>query len=359
MFRKILVLTLSLLGLFSTQALDCTNEHMNKICTSTLVEQCYSCDHNTLNLDSLCVPVFAENEFVGDLLDHFPVSDWNCTLYRTETNHNYETLSIFKRGDRVKTLNAVNLRDRGCGTKLRTSNSGEEFQILADSSYDCCFSGCFNWVPIKDSAGRIYWVASELLVLSSSGTWSEYVPIPSGINPGLSSASANYKWMMSTLGSPGCEMSAACFSCGCKLSNDRINSKLVSEDVGPFRVYALRPFVDALTRVFTRVQRDNPSLYQSLSSAGALCCRPIKKSDGTAGSSYSNHSWGVAIDIKIDGELDRRGDGMTQRGLLELSKYMNDEKIWWAAGYVGGAEDAMHFEVSKEALDDWIGRGML
>ena len=123
-------------------------------------------------------------------------------------------------------------------------------------------------------------------------------------------------FMMSTLGSPGCEMSAACFSCGCKLSNDRINSNLVSEDVGPFRVYALRPFVDALTRVFTRVQRDNPSLYQSLSSAGALCCRPIKKRDGTAGSSYSNHSWGVAIDIKIDGELDRRGDGMTQRGLL-------------------------------------------
>lgn len=242
----------------------------------------------------------------------------------------------------------------------------DEERVLDETDYICVPAFTNNYERALEEFSNTEWNCTvyrpymNLNDMKLEGVnWADYVPIPSDINPGLTSASANYKWMMDTLGSPGCEMSASCFSCSCGVNNKRISSRLTVMDVGPFKVYALAPFAKALKRAFRRVRDENPSLYESVSSAGAMCCRPIKKSDGTPGKYYSNHSWGLAIDIKIYGVLDRRGDGMTQKGLLELSKYMNEEGLWWAAGYVGGAEDAMHFEVSKEALDDWIAKGML
>lgn len=72
-----------------------------------------------------------------------------------------------------------------------------------------------------------------------------------------------------------------------------------------------------------------------------LCCRLVRGSRQTA----SNHSWGVAIDLKIDGELDRPGDGFVQSGLLRAYRFFHEEGWYWGAGF--RREDAMHFELAE------------
>jgi hypothetical protein len=51
-----------------------------------------------------------------------------------------------------------------------------------------------------------------------------------------------------------------------------------------------------------------------------------------AGSSWSNHSWGVAVDFYFGTSIDPRGDGKTQYGLLLIAPFFAKEKLYWAAG---------------------------
>jgi hypothetical protein len=74
---------------------------------------------------------------------------------------------------------------------------------------------------------------------------------------------------------------------------------------------------------------------------------------------FSNHSWGTAIDITINGALDPRGNGTTQLGLLRLHPYFKAEKFYWGAGFSGGFEDSMHFEASEELIREWQREGRL
>jgi D-alanyl-D-alanine carboxypeptidase len=76
---------------------------------------------------------------------------------------------------------------------------------------------------------------------------------------------------------------------------------------------------------------------------------------------YSNHSWGAAIDIKINNQLDSISDGKTQLGLLELYPYFREAGWYWGAVFNRGKmkDDSMHFEASKELLDDWKKQGLL
>jgi hypothetical protein len=99
--------------------------------------------------------------------------------------------------------------------------------------------------------------------------------------------------------------------------------------------------------------------YLSVKTAGGMCCRPIKHSDGTAGSSWSNHSWGVAADFFFGPNMDPRGDGKTQYGLAVMAPFFQKEKLYWAAGYGGSSEDAMHFEASQSLITSWVASGVL
>ena len=73
--------------------------------------------------------------------------------------------------------------------------------------------------------------------------------------------------------------------------------------------------------------------------------------------SISNHSWGTAIDIKLQNRLDGFGDGGTQFGLLILAELFNEEGWYWGATY--NREDSMHFEVGVETLRAWALAGSL
>jgi hypothetical protein len=62
--------------------------------------------------------------------------------------------------------------------------------------------------------------------------------------------------------------------------NLRSTSSSPQYAVIPFRVTMVKPAMDALQRIFSKVKAANPDLYAAVKTAGALCCRPIKKADG-------------------------------------------------------------------------------
>ncbi|UOF77583.1 D/-alanyl-D/-alanine carboxypeptidase [Caudoviricetes sp.] len=128
-------------------------------------------------------------------------------------------------------------------------------------------------------------------------------------------------------------------------------SRFVTEDVGPFKVTGHRLAVALLRRSLAKVKTKNLELYQALSSAGMLCVRRVRGSK----SLLSNHGLGLAIDFKLNGVLDPRGDDKVQRGLLELYAILKGDGWYWGAEF--GIEDAMHFEVSAEVVMSWVRSG--
>lgn len=153
--------------------------------------------------------------------------------------------------------------------------------------------------------------------------------------------------MLGLIGAPRGSYDQTCRS----PTNSRIAQMMVTADFGPFRATGLKPAVETLHQIMAQIKRDHRDVHDRLSSAGMLCCRKVR---GSA-TAISNHSWGTAIDLKIDGKLDRRGDGRTQRGLLEIYKAFNDHGFYWGAAF--RTEDAMHFEASEQLIRQWAAEG--
>ncbi|MEX0285063.1 MAG: M15 family metallopeptidase [Paracoccaceae bacterium] len=167
------------------------------------------------------------------------------------------------------------------------------------------------------------------------------------VNKGLTVAGSRY--MVEKLGLPRANLGDDCQP----MTNEALKDQLVLEDVGPIRVRMLRPAAESLARVFAKVQRADPDLYARIKSSGSLCVRNIR---GTT-NRPSNHSFGLALDMNIDGHLDNFTDGKTQLGLTIMADFFHAEGWIWGAGF--RREDSMHFEVSKELLDRWLSDGSL
>ncbi|MBW4599868.1 MAG: M15 family metallopeptidase [Calothrix sp. FI2-JRJ7] len=190
----------------------------------------------------------------------------------------------------------------------------------------------------------------EQIETRSSTTQIDYIrleptPKKESINQGLTSPSPQY--MKAVLGVPG----ALTENCS-PVTNSHLSKLIVTEDVGPFKVRGLKPAVGALKRIFGTVKQKNPELYSQLRTAGMLCVRKVR-----GGSNFSNHSWGIAIDIKIKQKLDKRGDNKTQRGLKALYPYFHQENFYWGAAFP--TEDSMHFEASKQLIAKWKREGRI
>ncbi|MBW4542035.1 MAG: M15 family metallopeptidase [Myxacorys chilensis ATA2-1-KO14] len=166
-------------------------------------------------------------------------------------------------------------------------------------------------------------------------------PSRATINQNLTSPDADL--MIKLLGKPG-RLTENCSD----LTNPQIKRLIVTRNVGPLKATGLKPAIAALDRIFAQVKRDKPELYRQIGTAGMLCVRKVR-----GGSNFSNHSWGTAIDIKINRKLDKRGDGKTQVGLNELYPYFHREGFYWGAGYSRAREDSMHFEASEELMRRW------
>ena len=134
-------------------------------------------------------------------------------------------------------------------------------------------------------------------------------------------------------------------------TNTRIAQMMETAKFGPFNATGLRPAVATLKAIMADIEAEKPAIHSSLTTAGMLCCRLVR---GSA-TAISNHSWGTAIDLKIDGRLDARGDNRTQKGLLEIAPIFNRHKFFWGAAFP--TQDCMHFEASEQLIHQWAAEG--
>jgi hypothetical protein len=155
--------------------------------------------------------------------------------------------------------------------------------------------------------------------------------------------------MLQVLGNPRGNYSSECQP----PENRLLRNLLVRRSVGPFRVQGIRPAVDTLERILADVKAAEPDVHARLGNVGMLCCRFVRGST----SAISNHSWGTAIDLTVDGVLDTRGNNRAQRGLMQIHKHFNAHGFFWGVAFP--TEDAMHFEASDQLIRQWHQQGML
>jgi len=165
------------------------------------------------------------------------------------------------------------------------------------------------------------------------------VPLParSDINTGLSPAT-QYT-MIHTLGVPG----KPTRDCG-PITNQRLRSQIFHHQFNNFGIEGWRPGVELFKRAMDDVYHEDRELHASIGTAGMLCCRLVR-----GGSNMSNHSWGTAIDITINGKLIPLGSTVCYVGLLKLYRYMHRYGFYWSAG-LPGRKDAMHFELAEQMI---------
>lgn len=178
--------------------------------------------------------------------------------------------------------------------------------------------------------------------------YSELEDINWSINDGLHSAHG--KFVESLLGSP---------------TSDKVRLLTRFEDVGPFKVEGLIPAIDSLKQILAVVKNKYPDLYPRLTHDGMRVVRKISNS-----SSKSLHSWGIAIDIRVDKVKDVRFNDQALYGLTLIAPIFHDHGWYWGgafrdqetkkgSGVYWSNEDSMHFEVSKEKLLEWHNAGLL
>jgi D-alanyl-D-alanine carboxypeptidase len=162
-------------------------------------------------------------------------------------------------------------------------------------------------------------------------------------NEGL--ASPSNAFMLDLLGAPRSSFDSDCR----EPTLERLRRNIVRDTVGPFRVAGPVPAVLSLKRVMADIARDEPEVHAALGTAGMLCCRLVRNST----TAISNHSWGTAIDLTLGGVLDEHGDGRVQIGLARIAPIFNRHGWFWGATFP--TEDAMHFEGSRSAVEQWAG----
>lgn len=170
-------------------------------------------------------------------------------------------------------------------------------------------------------------------------------PIPKGEvavrNTGLSSP--GNALMTERFGEPRTTYNQTCQA----IEDKTLKARMSTANVGPFRATGLDSAITSLTGVFTTVATEQRLVYRALTSAGMLCARNVRGSK----TSISNHSWGTAIDLKIDGELDARGDDETQFGLELIAPIFNAAGWYWGIDF--RTEDSQHFEAGRTLVSSW------
>jgi hypothetical protein len=172
------------------------------------------------------------------------------------------------------------------------------------------------------------------------------------INAGLHTVSE--ATMLSLLGAPKGQLTKACQD---GLASDTVQRLLETRKFGSFTVTGIAPAIDSLQTIFDAVQTKNPALFAAVGTVGMLCVRLKNPTSGAASTEASNHAWGTAIDITIDGVTDLQPDGMVQRGIAELIPFFNDEG-WFSGVGFQSSEDDSHFEVADETIQAWAAEGL-
>ena len=130
-------------------------------------------------------------------------------------------------------------------------------------------------------------------------------------------------------------------------------AQLVTHDFGPFRATGIRPAIRLLKVVMAEVAALRPDVFARLTCAGMLCCRRSRSACPAA--TISNHAWGIAIDLGIDGQEDAPGARRARRGLVEIQPFFRRHGFYWGAAFP--AAEPGHFEASEQLVRQWAAAG--
>jgi len=172
------------------------------------------------------------------------------------------------------------------------------------------------------------------------------IPPVNTFNQGLHSA--DEATMLQLLGRPG----ALSHECG-PVTGPFRNRILSGVDVGPFRVSGLDLAVNSIKLVFEDANQQIPDVVAAVKTAGMLCVRAKR----TNPNSFSNHSWGCAIDIFFGTGVVPQGSQQCHQGCLQLAPFFNHHGWYWGAGFSGRSVDSMHFELAKETIQQALRGG--
>lgn len=165
-------------------------------------------------------------------------------------------------------------------------------------------------------------------------------PAAGSVNSGLTSCKAST--LRRVLGEP---RPALDYGQDCKdVTNPKLRARIVAGKWFGQKVRGLDVAVVRLARIEAKIREAHAELVPHMGTAGMLCCRYMR---GSA-TSLSNHSWGTAIDLTFDGEVDDRGDGKCQAWLLTVYPYFHAEGWYWGTRFP--TEDSMHFELADETV---------
>jgi hypothetical protein len=176
--------------------------------------------------------------------------------------------------------------------------------------------------------------------------YSELISIPpkSAINTGFSPPSVRQQ--LAKFGVPG-RPTKDCSD----VTNKILAAHMVyGVQITPYiKLSGFENFITRIRKAFAVIKTADLALYTHARTAGALCCRVQRGTDPASGV-WSNHAFGCSGDFYFGDEVDPRGDGKCQRGLLMLYPYFYTQGLYWGAEYGGSAEDSMHWDLSAEAL---------
>jgi hypothetical protein len=133
----------------------------------------------------------------------------------------------------------------------------------------------------------------------------------------------------------------------CSPATGAFKRRVVSRvDVGPFKVSGLDVAVQSLKAVFDEAEEQIPNVIADVKNDGMLCVRHKRRDSN----SFSNHSWGTAIDLFFGSAAVPQGKPVTYRGCLQLAPFFNKHGWCWGAGFSGKSVDSMHFELAEETI---------
>jgi hypothetical protein len=165
------------------------------------------------------------------------------------------------------------------------------------------------------------------------------IPPKNTFNKNLSSATE--ATMLQLLGVPGEKTD------DCSPATGDFKKRVISRsDVGPFKVSGLDIAVKSLKAVFDEAEEQIPNVVAVVKNDGMLCVRHKRKNPN----SFSNHSWGTAIDLFFGTQAVPQGTPKTHRGVLQLVPFFNKHGWFWGAGFSGTSVDSMHFELAEETI---------
>ena len=184
--------------------------------------------------------------------------------------------------------------------------------------------------------------------------------IPSGLNKNLTSPSASFYKQL--FGEP--RLDKIYSTKPSEATNKDLLNISKTESVGPFRATGLKPAVDSLKQIMYEIAITYPDLVNRLNNDGMRVVKYIKDT-----TTLSNHSWGGAIDLRVDHVQDKQRDDKILHGLALIAPIFNKHGWYSGAAYkpkknkktgkIKSNEDSMHFEVSREKLLEWQKAGLL